>query len=349
MAAPSVVPTPRETLDWLALSDNPAVSVLSRRLLLGEDASSELDALWARRNEYEPVVRILAAIRPDGTWTSPARDYQKYGGNLWQIHFLGELWASGDDERVQCAADYAFSRQLPDGSWSCNGRKDSSIACLTANVARALARMGFARDERIAKALAYCVNVYREIGVVDCRQGRMYQLNGYCHMLTPKTLLFLAEVPRESWPEAADDLRQACVDALREKQVFRCLPAESREFQDLVWSTPAGRRKGLRERFLAEHQPLTYGAKPGWLRFGYPLSYNSDVLEALTALAVTGETMRPEYEPAIAAVRGAADEEMRWTTRNSLNGKTIADVETKGEPSKWLTLRALNVLRHFAL
>jgi hypothetical protein len=30
--------------------------------------------------------------------------------------------------------------------------------------------------------------------------------------------------------------------------------------------------------------------------------------------------------------------------RNSFNGKMIADVETKGEPSRWLTLRSLQVL-----
>jgi hypothetical protein len=34
---------------------------------------------------------------------------------------------------------------------------------------------------------------------------------------------------------------------------------------------------------------------------------------------------------------------MRWTMRNSLNGKMLADVETKGAPSTWLTLRALQV------
>ena len=38
---------------------------------------------------------------------------------------------------------------------------------------------------------------------------------------------------------------------------------------------------------------------------------------------------------------------MRWTLRNSLNGKMVADVDTKGAPSKWLTLRALQALSHF--
>lgn len=38
---------------------------------------------------------------------------------------------------------------------------------------------------------------------------------------------------------------------------------------------------------------------------------------------------------------------MRWTLRNTFNGRMIADVETKGEPSKWLTLRALQVIEAF--
>lgn len=92
-----------------------------------------------------------------------------------------------------------------------------------------------------------------------------------------------------------------------------------------------------------------YKDKPGWLRFGFPLSYNSDALEALLALATVGEMRRPEYEAAIDVVRRAADPQMRWTMRNSLNGKMLADVETKGAPSKWLTLRALQTLSHFEL
>jgi hypothetical protein len=137
------------------------------------------------------------------------------------------------------------------------------------------------------------------------------------------------------------------VAKLREKEVFRCLPAESREFADMVWSAPAGQRSGLRERFLVEHPDLHYGDKPGWLRLGFPLSYNSDALEALLALAAVGEPRRPEYEAAIEKVGAAADGQMRWTLRNTHNGKMIADVETKDAPSKWLTLRALQVLDRF--
>lgn len=348
MARTIVDQVPQATLDWLTAEDDPAVAVLARRTLLGEPDSPELDALWARRNEYAPVTRILELAHEDGSWATPGRDYQKYGGSLWQVHFLGELYADGTDERVRQAGGYAFSRQLPDGAWSCNGKPNEAIPCLTANVGRALARLGWARDERVVRALAQVAAVHRERGFLACPPGgHTYTLNGYCHMVAPKLLLFLAEVPRELWPKGAEALRDECVRVLRDKRVFRSLPKQTRAFTDAIWSVPAAERPAVRERFLAECGPLEYGDKPGWLRFGYPLSYNSDALEALAALAAVGEKRREEYEPALQAVAAAADGEMRWKLRNTHNGKMLADVERKGEPSKWLTLRALQVLRTF--
>lgn len=339
---------PSSTVAWLSETDNPAVATLARRTLLAEPDSSELGALWARRNEYAPVARILELMAQDGSWAPPPRDYQKYGGSLWQIHILGELYANGSDPRVAQAAEYAFSRQLRDGSWSCsNAQPAGSIPCLTANVGRALVRLGYARDERVAAALGYCTDLFGRLGVVDCRQACGYHLNGYCHMLTPKVLLFLAEVPQECWPDGAAELRDACVVALRDKEIFRCLPAEYAEFQQALMALPSAERSAFRTHFLAEHEPLTYGPKPGWLRLGYPLSYNSDVLEALWALARIGEQRQPEYEAALDVVRAAADARCRWTLKTTHNGKMLADVETKGQPSKWLTLRALQVLKHF--
>lgn len=340
--------SPDSTIAWLTDRANPVVTVLARRDLLGAMDSPELTGLWAERNQYQPIAAILDAMRPDGSWTTPGQDYRKYGGNLWQVHFLGELHANGNDDRVRHAAEYAFSRQLPDGSWSAaNKRAAGSIPCLTANVGRALARLGFARDDRVIAGLAHCVDLYRELGCPNCRQGVGAQLNGYCHMLVPKLLLFLAEVPRDAWPEGADELRDACITALREKRVFHCLPKESREFQEALYSMPVAERRGYRERFLAENPELHYGVKPGWLRFGFPLSYNSDALEALHALALHDEPAHPEYADALDVLRSARTDDGRWLLRTTLNGKMLADVEVKREPSRWLTWRALSVLQHF--
>lgn len=348
---------PADTRAWLTSEENPAVACLTRRELLGERRSAGLGALWARRNEYGPVAAILDRMHADGSWDRPSQDYRKYTGSLWQVHFLGELYANGDDERVRRAAAYAFSRQLPDGSWSCNGRESAAIPCLTANVGRALARLGYARDERISRAISYCVRLLDTFGCLTC--GAIYSqkndapkdwgassstLNGYCHMLAPKLLLFLAEVPGDCWPKGAECLRDECILMLREKQVHYCLPEEGREFFELFYTASSAQRRGLRERFLVAHPTLHYKEKPGWLRFGYPLSYNSDVLESLRALFAHGEPIRPEYAPALAVVRSAADKEGRWTLRNSFNGKMLAEVEIKGRPSRWITYQALSVL-----
>lgn len=344
--AESVVDVPHETLRWLTDPENPAVAVMTRRELLGEAETPESTRLWERRNEYGPVAAILAEV--PSLLAAGTRDYAKYRGPLWQVHFLGELWADGADERVRPLADHAFSQQLDDGAWSTTGRRDGAIPCLTSNVGRALARMGWARDARVLRALEQVVGVVRDCGRLVCPGGGDARtLNGYCHMLAPKLLLFLAEVPRELWPDGAVSMRDECVRALRAREVYRCLPDGSRAFLDVTSRMKTGEVPAARERWISEHGPLKYADKPGWLRFGYPLSYNSDVLESLAALAAVGEYRRPEYELALDVVRAAADPRMRWTMRNSLNGKMIADVEKKGQASKWLTLRALEVLRRY--
>ncbi|MDR3687333.1 MAG: hypothetical protein P4L93_10295, partial [Coriobacteriia bacterium] len=309
--------------------------------------SRELDELWARRNEYEPVATILKSASSLLDPTAPVWDYQKYRGPLWQVHFLGELWADGNDPRATELAEHAFSRQLDDGAWSVSGKPAGAIPCLTANVGRALARTGWARDERVVRALARVAADARDAGHLACGRREAYTLNGYCHMLAPKLLLFLSEVPRELWPDGAEAMRDECVRVLRAREIFRCLPEGSRAYLDVAGKHRPAELPTVRQQWLAEHGPLVYTEKPGWLKFGFPLSYNSDALESLAALAAVGEPMRPEYEPALALVRDGADSELRWVLRNSFNGKMLADVEKKGQPSKWLTLRALLVLRHF--
>jgi len=341
---------PAETLDWLLDPSNPAVAVLTRRTLLGEPDSEETAGLWSRRNEYEPVARILAAQQPDGSWMDTHHDYQKYGGSLWQLVFLGELWADGSagaDGRVARGAEYAFSRQKADGGWCANAAAHYDMPCLTANVGRGQARMGWDRDPRVVRALESIVAGYERLGFLGCSDMQPMSLNGYCHMLTPKVLLFLGEVPEGLWPAGSMALRDACVEALRDKEIYRSLPEEFKEFQAEIWPLPASKRAAARDRFAEEHAPLHYTEKPGWMRFGFPLSYNSDGLEALAALMAVGERSRPEYSAAVELVRDAADSQMRWTMRNSFNGKMIADVEKKGRPSRWLTLRALQVLEWF--
>ena len=65
-------------------------------------------------------------------------------------------------------------------------------------------------------------------------------------------------------------------------------------------------------------------------------------LEALTEAGCGGD---PRLHDAIELVLSRQDEQGRWKLEYSYKGKTWLDIEQKGQPSKWVTLRALRVLK----
>jgi hypothetical protein len=75
------------------------------------------------------------------------------------------------------------------------------------------------------------------------------------------------------------------------------------------------------------------------------MSYVSNVLEALQALAEAGRGADPRLGDALHLVLSKQDRWGRWKMEYSLNGKMWADIEKKGRPSKWVTLQALRTLK----
>jgi hypothetical protein len=62
-------------------------------------------------------------------------------------------------------------------------------------------------------------------------------------------------------------------------------------------------------------------------------------------LGEAGYAKDPRLSEAVELVLSKQDEQGRWKMEYSYNGKMWADVEVKGQPSKWVTLRALRVLK----
>ena len=96
--------------------------------------------------------------------------------------------------------------------------------------------------------------------------------------------------------------------------------------------------------------PMGYSTKPNrsWFKFGYPIAYVTDVLQNLEVLTALGMGGNARLRPAIELLLGLQDHQGRWKMEYTYNGKTWADVEQKGEPSKWVTLRAMRVLKRVA-
>ncbi|MEJ2749559.1 MAG: hypothetical protein P8183_16885, partial [Anaerolineae bacterium] len=93
--------------------------------------------------------------------------------------------------------------------------------------------------------------------------------------------------------------------------------------------------------------PMGYSEKPSlsWFRFGFPVFYVTDVLQNLEVLTALGLGNDPQLGPAIDLLLSQQNEQGRWLMKYTYNGKTWTDIEAKNRPGKWVTLRALRVLK----
>jgi hypothetical protein len=86
--------------------------------------------------------------------------------------------------------------------------------------------------------------------------------------------------------------------------------------------------------------------KPGWLRFGFPLMYQTDALEILGILTKLGYNDKRMQE-AIDLVVSKQDRQGRWKLENTYNDRFQVRIERKGKESKWITFKALETLKRF--
>ena len=124
-------------------------------------------------------------------------------------------------------------------------------------------------------------------------------------------------------------------------------PKRSREVQAIIERELENILENGVYRYL-RNSDGTRKDKTGWKRFGFPLFYQSDALEVLdtfTRLGVHDNWM----QPAIDLVFSARQPDGSWLLENNYNGKMWVDIEEKGKPSKWVTLRALRANRRFGL
>ncbi len=344
---PSTAPLSAAVLDWLLSPDDPSVRFFTLTELLGEPAEGG-EAAAARREimAQGAVPRILAAQGADGHFGRPGRFYNdKYTGTVWQLIMLAELGADPGDARVRaaCEAILRDSQEPDSGGFSveCSKRAGGGlpsgvIPCLTGNLVFSLVRLGYLDDPRLQRAVDWIATWQRfDDGEGEAPTGGPYDRyemcwgRHTCHMGAAKALKGLAEIPPE-----------------------RRSPAVQRTIAD-------GTEFLLRHHVHKRSHDLARDSKPGWKRFGFPLMYQTDVLEILgifTKLGATGPSkpsagqspssplLDPRAGEALDLVRSKQDTDRRWKLENTFNGKMLVDIEARGEPSRWVTLKALHVL-----
>ena len=315
-----------DPLPWLLEAENPSVRYFALRELLDRD-ERDRDVLAAKVAimQSAPVKKILAAEKADGYWVKPGVGYSpKYKSTDWQILFLAEFGADGAQRQIQRACEYVLAHaQASHGGFSAlaNAVSSGAIHCLNGNLIWALVSLGH-DDERVRAAVEWLA------GAIT---GDDFDA-------------FNSVVPGPGFKCGAN-MRQPCAwGAVKALRGLAVVPKK--------WKTPRVKKATeMAAEFLFSRDPaqadypFTARVSGEWFRFGFPLSYTSDVLEVLLALTEAGYGGDPRLKNAAALVLSKQDAQGRWMMKHSLNGKMWVDIEEKGKPSKWVTLRALRVLQ----
>ena len=240
----------------------------------------------------------------DDFWGRADRPF--YGGALGTsatLHLLSELGVPRTTALETACENLLEHGQHPSGGFTYDGTPSRILLCCTGTAIRTLAHFGYRRDERVQRAVDYLDARSTAPDGLTCRGAG----NCDCQWGVTKALAGLASVS----------------DA----------------------DTAAGQQPAVRRLAdaLLDFQYDFAGRDARWLKFGFPLDYQSDLVELCDVLARLGFGADDRFAHLMQTVRAARRPDGRWVKRY---GTRALHVERRGDPSKWITLHALRAERY---
>jgi hypothetical protein len=262
-----------KSVEWLLEENNPSVKFLTLTSL--RNRSLEDPVVEETRKaimEYGIVPEILNKQNKDGSWGTEDRFYKdKYTGTVWTLLILAEMAADPEDQRIKNACEFIFnhSQEPEHGGFSYTqsaktgrGLVSGVVPCLTGNMVYTMIKLGHFEDDRVQKGIEWIAKYQRADDAVEqAPVGSVYERyemcwgNHSCHMGVAKTLKALAAIS----PERRTNEINIKIDELVE--YF------------------------LRHHIYKKSHNLETISRPGWLKLGFPLMYQTDILELLEICA----------------------------------------------------------------
>jgi len=324
----------KAALDWLLEPDDTSVKYLAMRDLIQSDPGELLEA---KKNAHAegPIAAVLAKMNKEGYWCRPGAGYNpKYTGTVWSIILLSQLGASLEiDGRLATACSYLLQHTLTkDGQFTMNGLPSGTIDCLQGNLCAALLDIGF-EGTRLDKAFEWMARSVTgdDIAPMENKTAAVRYYSGKCgpgfacggNNKAPcawgavKVMLAMSKLPGKKRTPLINKAINAGLDFL-----FSTDPARA-------------------------DYPCGYTGKPSgnWWKFGFPVFYVTDLLQNVEALTRLGYGNDSRLANALKIIRDKQDAEGRWLLEYDYTGKTWADFGVKKQSNKWVTLRAMRVLK----
>ena len=299
---------------WLLEETNPSVRFWALQWLLDKhETDEEVRAAAQAIALSQPILKLLKRLKPEGYWGSDPRPHHGTRGYLNLLMWLGYR---GDDA-VRRALDYRLNGCLQeDGAYGIEiKQRIMLVPCHAADTLRMMIWFGCAEDPRAARLLRWLMSIQNEDG---------------------------------GWPCVSKAIDDSCFWATA--GVLRAIRALPEDWQT---SEIAASRQHAVDLFLASglyHHPRALGKpSPRWLEFGFPLQWDSDVLELLDLLAPSVAPEDERIQEGMELVLGKQDADGRWPCEKHPKGgrwmEKFVAFDELGRPSKWVTLHAMKMLR----
>jgi len=324
-------------LKWLLEPSDIGVKYLVMRDLVETDAR-ELVAAKKRAHTEGPIARVLEKMNKEGYWEKTgAGYYPKYTGTVWSIILLAQLGASIDeDKRIATACSYLLEHTLTEsGHFTINGLPSGTADCLQGNLCAALLDLEY-KDSRLDKAFEWMARSVTGEGVAPMKD-KSAPMRYYAGKCGP------------TFACGANNKLPCAWGAIKVMLAFSKLP-EGKRTALINNAINTGVDFLFSKDPAKADYPCGYSTKPSqnWWKFGFPVFYVTDLLQNVEALVGLSYGNDPRLANALTVIREKQDAQGRWLLEYDYTGKTWINFGAKKQPNKWVTLRALRVLKAVA-
>ena len=305
-------------IDWLLQEDQPSVQYYTLvDLLERKERDSEVKEAFSKIPKKGWAKDILSLQKPGGYWESEKNLYRpKYTATNWRAIVLSDLGLTAKHARIKRMANQFFKQ------WLAPPPKENIFneeVCIVGNTARMLTRIGYGEDYRVRKLFDRLVEDQKEDGGWHCFKSDVGTLDG--------------------WEGLA---------------AFAALP-KSKRTRSINRSIERGSEFYLNRKLFEEGKPRY---EP-WFKFHYPNHYYYDVLVGLDVITKLGYGSDKRLRPALKILKEKRQADGTWLldkvhpdvgagaqyrVRRRREIKPFA-LEEPRQPSKWITLTALRVLK----
>ncbi len=327
-----------DSVSWLLESDSPGVRYLALRDLLGLSAEdAELKSARRKAHKDGPIAIVLSNIEKDGYWVKAGPGYNpKYRSTVWSMILLAQLGASvTEDKRIEQACQYLLDHALVEGGHFTaitSGAPSGTVDCLQGNLCWSLMELGY-DDPRLKLAYEWMARTVTGDGMAPM-EDKDAPVRYYAYKCGPTFACGVNNKLPCAW------------GGVKVMLAFGKWPAEYR--------TPLI-KKAIKQGadFFFSIDPVTakyptrLGDQPSrnWWKFGFPIFYVTDLLQLAEAMVGLGYGKDKRLSSTIEIIREKQDDQGRWPMEYDYTGKTWLEFGRKKQPNKWVTLRALRVLK----